>query len=149
MLHYCREDSFDLILNLSTSFGYFDNIEDDVKVLRNIHTSLRSNGKFVIEILGKEVIASTFQQEERQEFEGYKVIPTSQVINDWSSILVKRLISKDGVEREILATHRLYSATEMKQKLKEVGFMNLKVHGNFAGAPYDSDAKSMIIIAEK
>lgn len=149
MLHYCNENAFDLALNLCTSFGYFDNIEDDVRVLQNIHTSLKSNGKFVMEILGKEVVALTFKPQEQQEFEGYNVITTSQIINDWSSIQFKRLIRKDGVEREQLATHRLYSATEMKQKMKEVGFKNLKVYGNFAGAPYDSRAKSMIIIAEK
>jgi SAM-dependent methyltransferase len=141
--------AFDLVANLCTSFGYFDDINDDLKVLRNIHESLKPQGKFVIEILGKEVIASTFRKVEELEFDGYKVLATSRILNDWNSLECKRRITKDGVETEITAYHRLYSATELRQHLKDAGFKDIKVYGSFAGAPYDNDAKSMIIIAEK
>lgn len=149
MREFCEPSSFDLVANLCTSFGYFDDINDDIKVLRNIRESLKPHGKFVIEILGKEVIASTFRKVEELEFDGYKVLATSRILNDWNRLECKRLISKDGIETEITAYHRLYSATELKQHLKDVGFKNIKVYGSFAGAPYDNDARSMIIISEK
>jgi len=146
---FCIPNSFDLVANLCTSFGYFDDIADDIKVLKNIYESLKPGGKFIIEILGKEVIASTFKKEVELEFDGYKVLATTKILNDWSSLECKRLITKDGAEFEITAYHRLYSATELKQHLEAVGFGNIKVYGNFAGGPYDNNAKSLIIVCEK
>ncbi|TRX60215.1 class I SAM-dependent methyltransferase [Fulvivirga sp. M361] len=149
MKEFCEPGSFDLIANLCTSFGYFDDINDDIQVLRNIYSSLAPNGKFVIELLGKEVIASTLKKVEELEYEGYKVVATSRILEDWSRLECKRHITKDGMEEEIVAYHRLYSASELKGYLEGIGFRNIKVYGNFAGAPYDDTAKSMIMISEK
>ncbi len=149
MRTFCQPNSFDLVANLCTSFGYFEDIEDDLQVLKNIYISLKPGGKFIIEILGKEVIASTFRKVEELEYEGYKVIATSRIMNNWNRLECKRLITKDGIESEITAWHRLYSAAELTQYIKEAGFINSKVYGNFAGGPYDNEAKSMIIISEK
>ena len=149
MKEFCEPGSFDLVANLCTSFGYFDDINDDLQVLRNIYSSLTPNGKFVIELLGKEVIAATLKKVEELEYEGYKVVATSRILEDWSRLECKRHITKEGIEEEIVAYHRLYSASELKGYLEDIGFRNIKVYGNFAGAPYDDTAKSMIMISEK
>ncbi|UII27571.1 class I SAM-dependent methyltransferase [Fulvivirga maritima] len=149
MKEYCRPSEFDLIVNLCTSFGYFDDIEDDIKTLRNIYKSLAPNGKFMIEILGKEVIASTFKKVEELEYDGYKVVAKSRILDNWTRLECRRYVTKDNVEEEIVAYHRLYSASELQGYLQEVGFRNIQVYGNFAGGPYDNEAKSMIMIGEK
>jgi len=43
-----------------TSFGYFKDEEDNLKVLRNIYESLKESGVLVIEVLGKERLARTW-----------------------------------------------------------------------------------------
>jgi len=149
MRDFCRPDSFDLIANLCTSFGYFEDIEDDIKVLKNVYSSLTEGGRFVIEILGKEVIAATFCKIQEMEYEGCKVIAHSRILNEWSMLECKRTIIKDGEEEEVIAYHRLYSATELKGHLTKIGFKNISVYGNFAGASYDNEAKSMIIVGQK
>ncbi len=149
MRDFCRPNSFDLIVNLCTSFGYLNDIEEDIKVLRNMYISLNTKGRFVIEILGKEVIAATFRKHQEYEFDGYKVIANCNILDDWSMLELKRTIIKDAEEQEITAYHRLYSATELKNYLRKIGFKHIQVFGDFAGLPYDSDAKAMILICEK
>lgn len=150
MRHFCRPDSFDLIVSLSTSFGYFEDIADDLKVLDNIYSMLKKNGVFTMEVLGKEVIASTFQKEEALEYEGYKVIAHSRILDDWNRLECVRKISKDGeVWDDISSYFRLYSATELKEHMKNTGFRNIRIYGDFAGSPYNNEAKSMVVIAEK
>lgn len=149
MRDFQRPDYFDVIANLCTSFGYFDDIRDDLHVLENIYHSLKSGGKFVIEILGKEVIAATFQQEVALEFDGYKVLAKSRILDNWNRLECIRTITKDNVERDVIAYHRLYSAAELQGYLQDTGFRNICVYGDFAGAPYDNHAKSMIMIGEK
>src|SRR6266567_6829341 len=109
MRNFCRPDSFDLIVNLGTSFGYFENAQDDITVLENVYKSLAGGGKFVIEILGKEVVAATFRRLHEMEFDGFRVISESRVLEDWRLIECKRTIVREDSRKEIIAYHRIYS----------------------------------------
>src|SRR5262245_16363667 len=60
MRQFLRSDSFSLILNMFTSFGYFDDKEDDLKVLQNAYRSLKPRGTILIELLGKEPLARRY-----------------------------------------------------------------------------------------
>ena len=66
MRRFVRPDAFDLAINIFTAFGYFDDRQDDLQVLRNIHQSLRKGGAFVIEVMGKECLARHFQSRFRR-----------------------------------------------------------------------------------
>jgi SAM-dependent methyltransferase len=52
-----RSEAFDLAANLSTSFGYFEEADNDGGVAEDAFGSLRLGGAFVIELMGKEVWA--------------------------------------------------------------------------------------------
>ena len=41
MRRFCRPEVFDVVLNLFTSFGYFDSPDDDRRVAENIYRSLK------------------------------------------------------------------------------------------------------------
>ena len=56
MRHFLRPRSFDLILHLYSSFGYFDSRDDDMKVLSNMFETLRPGGTVTMDVVGKELI---------------------------------------------------------------------------------------------
>ena len=62
MREYCAPNHFDVIVNLFGSFGYFENPDDDRKVVANMYASLRAGGRFLIETAGKEILARHFQE---------------------------------------------------------------------------------------
>lgn len=59
MRTYRQAEALDLVINLFTSFGYFEDQADDKLVMRNIFESLRPGGKLVVDVLGKEVLAAS------------------------------------------------------------------------------------------
>ena len=61
MRTFKRENSFDLVCSLFTSFGYFEDETDNLRVLQNVCANLRSGGVFVMELLGKERLARSYQ----------------------------------------------------------------------------------------
>src|SRR5207248_11769432 len=61
MRDFNRADSFDLILNIYTSFGYFKDKRDDLKVLKLVHQNLKESGVFLLEMISKEWIAKNYQ----------------------------------------------------------------------------------------
>jgi SAM-dependent methyltransferase len=61
MRDFVRPGSFALVLNMFTSFGYFDDRQEDMTVLQNMVTSLQPGGACLIELLGKERLARILQ----------------------------------------------------------------------------------------
>jgi trans-aconitate methyltransferase len=61
MREFRRPAAYDLAVSLFTSFGYFDALEDDLRVLRNLRASLTPSGVLVMDMVGKEWLARHFQ----------------------------------------------------------------------------------------
>ena len=57
MRNFNRPGAYDFALNFFTSFGYFNDQEDDIKVLRNIYATLRATGICLLEMISKEWLA--------------------------------------------------------------------------------------------
>ena len=149
MRKYKSSNTFDVVINLFTSFSYFKEIEDDKQVLRNICESLKPGGISVIELMGKEILARIFQSRDWEEIDGVYALQQRETSQDWSWMKNKWIIIKEGVIKEYFVEHRLYSAFELKIMLKEVGFSEIKVYGDFKGSPYNENARRLICIAKK
>src|SRR5438552_1884669 len=55
---------FDSALNMYTSFGYFDDYNDDLRCASNIRKALRPGRRFLIETEGKEIMARHYRAQE-------------------------------------------------------------------------------------
>ena len=62
------QKKFDCAINLYTSFGYCDTIEEDFQILKNIADSLRDNGFFILECTSRETAILYFTDGEWFEF---------------------------------------------------------------------------------
>jgi SAM-dependent methyltransferase len=61
MRRFSRPATFALIINFFTSFGYFDDQADDLRVLKLVRENLKPGGVFVLEMVSKERLARAFQ----------------------------------------------------------------------------------------
>ena len=150
MREFIKEESFDLVINLFTSFGYFEDKEDDLKVLKNVHRSLRKKGVLFLDLAGKEIIARVFKERDwsREDNDTLLVIER-QLEQNWSWIVNRWFIVKNGETKEITFSHRLYSAEELSRLVKEAGFGKVDVYGSLDGRTYDHKAQRLIVIAKK
>jgi len=149
MRNFCRPDSFDLVINLFTSFGYFEDIEEDRQVARNIHGSLKSGGTLLMDMSGKEIVARDFREHDWHEVDGVYWLEERKITGDWDRIWNHWIMFKDGKRFENIICPRLYSAVELSTLLRESGFQKLNVYGGFDGSPYDNHAKRLVMVAQK
>jgi SAM-dependent methyltransferase len=149
MRHFRRAKSFDAVFNLFTSFGFFEDEKDDQRVAKNVAGSLRSGGSFVIDIIGKEIVARIFRERDWQEINGAIMLEERKVTKNWSWMENRWVLIKDGKVKEFRFSLRPYSASELIVLLKESGFDSVQVFGNLAGDPYDHKAKRLIAVARK
>ena len=60
MREFARAATFDGAINFFTAFGYFDDPTEDLKVARNLSSSLKPDRRLLIDVIGKEIIAARF-----------------------------------------------------------------------------------------
>jgi len=147
--HFSRPGSYDLAISMFTSFGYFEEPDENYQVLRNVYESLTSGGRFIIETVGKEVLARIFQERDWSEHEGAVLLQEREVTSDWRWMSNRWiLIDKSGRFEQHLG-HWIYSAAELFAMLTDVGFTEVAAFGNLAGAPYDHLATRLVVVAKK
>lgn len=149
MRRFRRSELFHGAILMYTSFGYFENQEENFQVLANIRESLKDDGKLIIDVMGKEVLARIFQEKGWEEQDGIFFLQEREISRDWSWI-ENRWILLEGHDRfEIEVAHWLYSAAELSGMLRETGFSSVKCYGDLMGAAYGPEARRLVCLAEK
>ena len=150
MRDFVRPESFDLVLSMFTSFGYFDDKSQDMTVLRNVFSSLRSGGLLVIDVMGKERIAKSLQPTTSETLpDGTMLVQRHEVFDDWTRIRNDWILIRRGRARSFKFHHTLYSGQELKDRLEQVGFSSVRLYGNLGGDEYGPNASRLIAVARK
>jgi SAM-dependent methyltransferase len=150
MREFRRPEMYDVAINLFTSFGYFEDPDDDVQVLRNFCDSLREGGVLVMDMAGKEILARQFTPRDWSELDdGTLFLEERSIEQDWSWIHNRWILVKDGQCQEYPLDLRLYGASDLRPALEAAGFSSVRFYGDLNGAPYDHEARRLIAVARK
>lgn len=145
------DKKFDCAVNLYTSFGYCDTIEEDAQILKSIFDSLRSGGYFILENLSRETAIMNFTEGEWFERAGKTVLTEFEVVGAWEGLRSRWILIDNKTGGRIVHefVQRLYSAVELKRILLGIGFKSVEIYGNYDFSPYNQNAKTMVIVARK
>ena len=100
-------------MNLFTSFGYCDSVDEDFLILKNIAASIKKGGTFIIECTSREIAIMHFTEGEEFERNGFFVKTEFSVSGAWEGLVSKwSLTDKTGFVYNHEFTQRLYSATD-------------------------------------
>ncbi len=151
MREFKRTSEFDVVISMFTSFGYFADDGEQARVLDNVFNSLKPGGSFLIDVMGKEVLARVFQATDWHADEsGGLFLEKRQITDDWSIIRTEwRLIQPDGRMYVWHIPLRIYSAVEMRQMLTAAGLMDVKAYGSLSGTPYDNRAERLVMVGRR
>ncbi|NQX69307.1 methyltransferase domain-containing protein [Paenibacillus alba] len=143
------ERQFDAVVNLFTSFGYFDENEQNEKVIGEVQRLLKKGGRFIIDFLNPVYIqANLVPQSERME--GDLFIREARAIEE--GCVRKRIVisQKDTADRHYLEQIKLYDRTAFEAMLEKAGLHIDSVYGGYDGQPYEAETSSrMIFVGHK
>ncbi len=149
VLTFSAGSSFDAVLNLGTSFGYFPTKDDDLSFLANMHSLLSKSGSMLVETAGKETVALRYKESEWFERKGAYILARYEIADNWSKLVNRWIaVTKEGT-RDYTFSLRLYSAAELEEMMRKAGFGKIEVFGDFDGRPYDHRAETLVMIAGK
>ncbi len=149
MRAFKRPKHFGFALNLFSSFGYFEELNDDLQVLRNLHESLRPGGKLLMEMLGKEPLCRNFREKlwhHRPDTQHYLLQETS-IRSGWDWVDNRWTLIRGGDHKVFSFGMRLWSGAELSRALREAGFSQVELYGSLEGTPYDNMARRLVAVA--
>lgn len=150
MREFTRSAAFDLVISMWTSFGYFDDPEDDLHVLRLCHSALRPGGALLLDVVGKEYVVRNIEPVHLTEYEDGDILIERPMLeagmtrysNEWL------LLRGERVDRANWH-HNLYSGQELADRLRIAGFGDLALYGSLDGDEYDLESARLIAVAWK
>lgn len=150
MREFVRRDGFDLIVNLCTSFGYFEDQADDLRVLRNVHETLRRDGAFLIDVIGKEYLVRVLQPAtSRQLADGGLLVERHEIRDAWTRVRNEWIMIRGDRAHRFTFEHTVYSARELEDRLQEAGFARVALYGDLEGHEYGAAARRLVAVARK
>lgn len=143
-----KPDEFDFVLNLFTSFGYFDNETENVVALSATARSIAHGGKLVIDFMNTDKVIARLVMEEEKEVQGIHFKIQRRVENGF---IVKTICFTDK--------GRDYKFTERVRALREQDFLEyfgiaqlrlVEIFGDYDLNPFDLEkSERMIFVLKK
>lgn len=124
-------DTFDVVMVLGNSFGYFETIQDDLRVLKEICRVMKPWGKLLIDISDGDFLTKNYQPRSWEWIDKKLFVCRERAI----SLDKQRLISREvinHVEKGVLAdqfyAERLYNQQNLTHLLESAGFEKCLFH---------------------
>lgn len=145
------EGTFDALMCLGTTFGYFDD-ETNRKVLERFLRALKPGGVLVLDVVNRDHVIRAQPNLVWFEGDGCVCMEESEFNFFTSRLHIKRTVILDGGKQaETEYALRLYSLHELGQLLHSAGFRVTEVSGREAlpGVFFGQESPQMIIVAER
>ncbi|MBK8553085.1 MAG: class I SAM-dependent methyltransferase [Ignavibacteria bacterium] len=142
------KNSFDIAVNIFTSFGYFEDDKENFKVIENVSDSLKTGGYFIFDFLNKGYIEKN-------------IIPYSKTRHGKIIVEQKRKIENGFVRKHITIKKgkeilnfdevlKLYSVSEFKKAFESYDLKFQNIYGDYFGNKFNiNKSQRLIIIAKK
>lgn len=135
---------FDLVLNLFTSFGYFESDEENFKVFKTAYDHLNENGFFVFDYFNKKYLEENLTPNSISRIEDEEIIQNRRI--EKGRVIKDIIIKKNGREEHFNESVKIYSLDEIKSRLKSTNFNIKNIFGSFDGTKFDENLSDRIII---
>lgn len=146
-----RDSVFATILSMFTSFGYLPSESEDALSLLEINRTLKSRGKFLLDLANRDHIIKGFRERDWAEFAPFYLLEkrsldlkTSRLSSQWTLIG-----KKTGHIKSIQHNVRLYTYARVEQLLSETGLAVENVYGGYDKQDFALETSRMIITAKK
>jgi len=139
-------ETFDAIVNLFTTFGYFKKDDENALVLDSAVNMLNDRGVFVLDYLNAQKVEQKFVAEEEGEFQGIRY-------------QIKRYVQNGAIHKDIVFAGeglsspksywervKLYDLDWFKNEMSDRNLEITKVNGDYQGGDFDPKTSPRLLI---
>ncbi len=140
---------FDLVVQLFTSFGYFERKEDDRLVLNKAYGSLNKGGWYVLDLLNPIPLARNLVTHSLKTVGNLQILEERAFENERITKTIT-ITPQTGERLAFSESVRLYGKEEILAMLFDAGFSVVSLAGNYQGEPFlENDSPRMMLFCRK
>jgi len=128
-------DTFDTVMILGNSFGYFESVEEDLRVLKEVIRVLKPWGKLLIDVADGDYLKKRFQPRSWEWIDKDHFVCRERSLSvDGQRLISRELINhvEKGAIVDQFYAERLYSKSSITKLLTTAGFSEISIHGEIA-----------------
>lgn len=146
-----RSGEYDLVYNLWTSFGYYDEATNRA-VLEGLYDRTADDGALVIELVNREGVLSDYQRDRVPENDERYVVESAEYDPETARMETTRRVFTEtdegyDYEGEMRYEVRLYSPVELENHCRDAGFSSISLYAGLDGAELERDSARVAAVA--
>jgi cyclopropane fatty-acyl-phospholipid synthase-like methyltransferase len=141
---------FDAVVNVFTSFGYFEEEKENQRVLDGVERALAPGGRFLIDVVNLLGLARRYRETAWEERDGVLFLQEHRFeFLRGRNTAVWTFVSPDGARSELAHSLRTYASHELAAMLVRAGLELDDAWGGFDGSELSFDSWRSIMLAHK
>lgn len=143
-----KKNHFDLVTNLFTSFGYFENQEDEQTTINAMSNNLKEGGLLLIDFMNVKKVISSLVTSESKEIDGIKFLIERKY--DENHIIKKIIIKDKDSDLNFQEKVRALTLYDFDVMLKKANMKIVDLFGDYSLNEFNAiDSDRLIIISRK
>lgn len=145
------DGEFDAVINIFTAFGYFEDPEDDLRVVHGIRRALKPDGRFLLETLHRDGFAARFQPR-RADKTSTGTIVFHETLWDLARNAIDdhvTLIRPDGTRTQYTTALRLRSLHELLALVQKAGLEPTAWYGGLDSSALRLDSQRLALLSAR
>lgn len=146
--NFSVDKKFNVIINLFTSFGYFNDDKENFMLFDIASKYLKKSGYFILDYFNKTYLEQNLVDESKDKFEHCTLIQKRHFENN--RVVKDIYINGNGKEKHYVESVRMYSRNELVSGIEKAGLKVKNIFGGFEGEDFDeANSQRIIIIVQK
>lgn len=143
--------SFDRVVNLFTSFGYYEEEARNTQVLHEVSRVLRPGGQLAIDHINREALLAGLRPQSERRLPNGRQVREERHWDAQTQRVIKQVTTREpaGGERHWRESVRVYAPEELEQLLVAAGLHPMERYGDYDGRAWSPEAPRLIILAER
>lgn len=141
-------EAYDAVVNLFSSFGYFEDNDEDLTVIRAMHGALKKNGMLILDFMNPEKVIKDMKSKEiidrgRIQFHIQKRIENGFIVKTIEFL-------SEGEDYTFQERLKIIKPESFQKMFEIVGFERKELYGNYDLSPFkSSDSPRQIWVMQK
>lgn len=124
-----KDNSFDAVMILGNSFGYFESVDDDIEVLQSASRVLKKGGKLLIDVADGDFLKQHFKARSWEWINKTHFVCRERCLSSCEKKLISREVitqTNKGVIADQFYAEHLYDTSTLATIVKSSGFADIE-----------------------
>jgi len=139
-----QEETFDVVTNLFTSFGYFEDNKDEQKAINAMASNLKEEGLLIIDFMNAKKVIDHLVLNEQKTIDGIQFEITRQVKDGY---ILKDIRITDGEEQQQFQEKvKAITLADYSEFITNAGLKIIDIFGNYKLDNFDEEISDRLIL---